>query len=563
MVVFLFSSAGRLFAGEPSNKYGGQLVLATTSDPRSFNTILAKETSTTAITGLIFEGLTRTNGQTLEIEPNLAESWEVANNGLVWMFHLRKDVLWSDGKKFTADDVVFTFNQLIYNISIPNSARDIFTIEGKTFKVEKIDDYTVKFTLPVRFAPFLRAMSQSILPKHILEEPVKKERFNFTWGTDTKPEEIIGTGAFKLTKYQPGERIILEKNPLYWKKTKEGNKLPYIDKIIYLIVQNQDTALLKFQDGELDYYGLRGTDYPLLKPQEKRGDFTVYDTGPAFGSNFIVFNQNKGINPKTEKLFLDKKKLSWFTNRDFRRAVAHAIDKKKIIEILMNGLGYEQNSPMSPSSGYFYNSRVKEYKYDLTKAKQILKDAGFIDKDDDGIIEDQFGNKLEFTLYTSSSSSERIQIAGIIRKDLKNLGIKVNFLALEFNNLVSKLVSTFQWDAIIIGLTGGIEPHFGKNVWDSSGQLHMWYPKQVKPGTAWEERIDEIFNLAVQELDKKKRKTLYDEWQLIISNELPVVYTVLSASIFAVRNKFGNLNPTSYGGAFHNLDELYIKEEFR
>lgn len=563
MVVFLCLINDPVIAEKNLEKYGGQLVLATTSDPKSFNPILAKETSTTAITGLIFEGLTRTNGETLEVEPNLAESWETQKDGLVWIFHLRDDVVWFDGKKFTADDVVFTFNRLIYNPNIPNSARDIFTIEGKIFKVEKIDDLTVSFTLPVRFAPFLRGMSESIMPKHVLEDSVKNDKFNFTWGTDTSPSEIIGTGPYKLVKYLPGERLIFEKNPKYWRKSSEGKRLPYIEKIIYLIVQNQDTALLKFQDGELDYYGLRGSDYPLLKPLEKKGNFAIFDTGPAFGSNFLVFNQNNEVNPKTNNPYVNPKKLSWFTNLKFRQAIAHAIDKEKIVEILMNGLGYNQDSAMSPSSGYFYNPNVEKYDYDLKKAKKILNAAGFIDRDNDGTIEDANGNKIEFNLYTNSGSTERIQIAAIIRKDLQNLGMKVNFMALEFNNLVSKLTSTFEWDAIIIGLTGGIEPHFGKNVWASSGQLHMWHPKEPRPETNWEKRIDEIFNSAVQELDDKKRKESYDEWQLIVSKELPVIYTMLSASIFAVRNKFENLKPTAFGGAFHNLEEIYIKKEFR
>ncbi|HOX54564.1 MAG: ABC transporter substrate-binding protein [Candidatus Omnitrophica bacterium] len=546
-----------------SDKYGGQIVLATTSDPRSFNPVLAKETSTTAITGIIFEGLTRTNGETLEIEPNLAESWEIRQDGLSWVFRLRNDVFWTDGKKFTADDVIFTFNELIYNPNIPNSSRDIFTIEGKTFQLKKIDDYTVEFILPVKFAPFLRSMSQEILPKHALENAVKQNKFNFTWGTDTSPKDIIGTGPYQLKEYFPGERIVLEKNPRYWRVSKDDDRLPYIEKIIYLIVQSQDTDLLKFQDGEIDYYGLRGSDYPLLKPQEKTGNFTIYDTGASFGSNFLVFNLNTSINPKTGRTYIDKNKLSWFLNIDFRKAVAHAIDKQKIIEILMNGLGYEQNSSMSQSSGYFYNPNVTKYNYDLDKAKEILKNAGFFDRNNDGIIEDKDGNKVEFNLFTNSGSTERIQIASIIRKDLQNLGMKVNFMALEFNNLVSKLTSTFDWDAIIIGLTGGIEPHFGKNVWDSSGQLHMWHPKQAKPDTEWEKRVDGIFNQGVQELNDKKRKVLYDEWQYIISEELPVIYTVLPASIFAVRNKFGNLKPTPYGGAFHNLEEIYIKKECR
>ncbi|MDP3142740.1 MAG: ABC transporter substrate-binding protein, partial [Candidatus Omnitrophota bacterium] len=251
------------------NKYGGEIILSTTADPRSFNPILAKETSTTLITGLMFEGLTRTNAVNLTAEPNLAEKWQVSSNGLVWTFNLRKNIFWSDGQRFTADDVVFTFNDLIFNPGIPNSSKDIFTIEGKIFKVEKIDEFIVRFVLPVRFAPFLRSMSQEILPKHLLEKPLREGKFNFTWGTDTAPKDIAGIGPYRLSKYLPGERIILERNPYYWKKSKSLEKLPFIDKVIFVIMQSQDTSLLKFQDGELDYYSIRGSDYPLLKPQEK------------------------------------------------------------------------------------------------------------------------------------------------------------------------------------------------------------------------------------------------------------------------------------------------------
>ncbi|MFH1227427.1 MAG: ABC transporter substrate-binding protein, partial [Planctomycetota bacterium] len=146
-----------------------------------------------------------------------------------------------------------------------------------------------------------------------------------------------------------------------------------------------------------------------------------------------------------------------------------------------------------------------------------------------------------------------------IRKDLESIGLKVHFTQLEFNNLVKKMDSTYDWDAIMLGLTGGIEPHFGNNVWQSSGHLHMWYPRQSKPATKWEARIDDIYNLGVQEMDRNKRKALYDEWQRIVAEEVPFIYTVIPANIFAVRNKFGNLHPTSYGGAFHNLEEIYVK----
>ena len=544
-------------------QYGGQLILATTSDPKSFNEITAKETSTSLVTDLIFEGLTTTNAFTTKVEPNLAKSWDISEDGLIWTFHLREDVRWNDGQPFTADDVVFTFNKLIYNPDIPSSARDIFTIDDKTFTVEKVDDHTVRFVLPVKFAPFLRGMGQAILPKHKLEEIVAQGRFNFTWGIDTDPKEIVGTGPFNLVRYDPGQRLVFERNPYYWKKSIEGGPLPYLEKIIYLIVQSTDVGLLKFMEGTLDGYALRGMDYPMIKPLEKKGNFTVYDLGPDMGSQFLFFNQNPGKNPNSGEYFVAPYKLAWFTDREFRKAVAHAIDKQKIIEIVNNKLGYPQSSTMGSAAGFFYNPDVAEYDYDLDKAKTILREAGFVDRDGDGVIEGPRGGRVEFSLYTNAGSTDRVDIASIIRQDLERLGMKVNFRALEFNTLVSQLTSSFQWEAVILGLTGGIEPHFGKNVWMSSGQLHMWYPMQKTPATSWEKRIDEIFTQGVQELDENKRKVLYDEYQRIVAEELPIIYTVLSARLYAVRDKFGNLKPTSYGGVFHNPEELYIKEESR
>lgn len=565
LVVFLLSSLACVVCAqeELARRHGGQVVFATSSDPKSFNPITAQETSSTVVISHIFEGLTRTNAVTLAVEPCLAEKWTISPDGLVWTFALRQDVLWSDGKPFSAADVLFTFNELIYNPDIPSSDRDIFTIDGKKILVEKLDTYTVRFTLPMKFAPFLRSLGTSILPEHKLAAAVSAGRFNFTWGIDTPVREIVGTGPYALAQYAPGRQIVLEANPHYWRKEPSGQRLPYIQRIIFLIVPNQDVALLKFLDGEVDSTSVRGMDYSILKPLEKKKDFTVYDLGSAFSSNFLVFNQNSRLNPKTQKPFVDPIKLSWFSNVHFRRAVAHAIDKQRIIEIVMNGLGYPQDAAENPNNIAFYNPDVVRYEYDLSKAKQILAQEGFVDRDKDGILEDAQGHRVEFNLYTNSDSNERLQIAAIIRRDLQLLGIKVNFLGLEFNSIVSKLMANYEWDAIVIGLTGGLEPHFGKNVWVSNGQLHFWNPGQPVPATAWEKRVDEIFTEGVQILDDAKRKPLYDEWQLIVSQQLPLIYTVFNASLVAVRNKFENLAPSKFGGIFHNLEELYLKPSYR
>lgn len=553
---FLFCLIMALALASPG--WASSLVIDTTSDPKTFNEIVATETSSSAVTSLLFEGLTTTDPFTMKVIPHLAEKWEVSSDGLQWVFHLRPGIKFFDGMPLTADDVLFTFNDLIYNPEIPSSAKDIFTIEGKQFKIEKINDLTVRFTLPVKFAPFLRSMSQGIMPKHALQEAVAQKKFPFTWGINTPPHKIIGTGPFYLDKYNPGERLIFKRNPNYWKKSANGESLPRLDKVIMLIVPDPDTSLLKFIDGEIDIIGVRGQDYPMLKPMERSKNFKIYNTGANFGSSFMVLNLNPRRDPKTDKPFVDPVKLAWFQNVNFRRAIAHSIDKSKIIDIVNSGFGYPQSGPMSPSSGFLYNPNTVVYPFDLEKARSLLAKEGFIDRNSDGVVEDALGNPVEFTLSVpTSGTSDREQVSGIIRSDLKQIGMKVNVKLLEFNSLVSKVMSTYDWEAVMLSLTGGIEPHFGQNVWVSTGQLHLWNPKQENPATPWEKRLDEIFNLGVQELDENKRKVLYDEFQMIASEQLPVIYTVLGANMFAVRQRFGNLKPTPNGGALHNIEELY------
>ena len=542
-------------------KTGGEIVLSTFSDPKSFNPITSTEMTTSEFTQYIYEGLIRSNGVTLLPEPNLASSWDVSDDGLEWTFHLRPGVVWSDSAPFSAYDVEFTFNDLIYNTAItPNSSRDIFLIEGKRIAIKVIDSLTVKFSLPFPYAPFLRAMSQEILPKHRYRKYVRKGTFPTELSIKTPPAQMIGTGPFLLDSYLSSQKVIFKRNPLYWKTDSAGNRLPYLERVVYTIVGDQNAELLKFKRGEVDYLSAKGEDYPGLKKDEAGSNYTVYRLGPATGSNFLIFNQNRDRDPKTGRGYVDSLKLSWFTNVNFRRAIAHALDKQNMINIVMNGLGYPQWGPMTPSEGYFFNPDVATYAYDIEKAKQLLAAEGFADNDGDGVLEDAGGHPLEFSFITNTGNVVRGKIGEIIRKDLETLGCKVHFQALEFNSLIQKIDNPpFEWDAVLIGLTGGVEPHFGKNVWHSSGTLHMWYPRQKHPATAWEAAIDSLFDAGVKEVDNEKRKVIYDEWQRIAADELPMIYTVLPERILCIANRFGNLNPTLNGGLLHNLEYLYVR----
>ncbi len=532
-------------------KYGGTLVWSVFgSGPKTFNLPIAQETSSTTPLSFLFNGLTETNGVTTEVEPALAESWEFSQDGLVWTFHLRKGIVWFDGERFTADDVVFTYNDIIYNEDIACDMRDLLTIEGKRIKVEKVDDYTVRFTLPVPYAPLLRHLGTAIMPKHILEDAVKKGTYMTTWGVDTSPKKLIGTGPFMMTQYVPADRIVYKRNPYYWKVDQEGNQLPYLDGMIMLIVPSVDTQFLKFQAGEIDVYGMRGEDYAVLKPKEKEGNFTITEGGPTFGSEFVILNWSHP----------DPVKFKWFNNSQFRKALAHAIDRQTFIDDVMYGFGIPQWSPVSPAVKAFYNPEVKKYPYDLAQARKILQEAGFILKE--GKLYDPEGHKVEFELFTNSGNSVREALGTLLADDLKKLGMKVHFRPLDFNLLVQKLTAKPQgdWDAIIIGLTGGVEPHGGANVWKSDGGLHSWnYNPENRYD--WELKVDDLFNKGVQELDSKKRKLIYDQWQMIVSEKLPFLYSALSTYLSAARNTLKNTRPTAYGGTLWNVEVLYLEKE--
>ncbi|MDR7435238.1 MAG: ABC transporter substrate-binding protein [Armatimonadota bacterium] len=538
-------------------RYGGTLVVGQISDPRTFNPIVTQETSSSIPLSYVFESLVTRNLDSLEIEPSLAESWSVAKDNKTWTFRLRRGVRWHDGKPLTADDVVFTW-KVIFTPGVQTSARDVLTIAGKPVTVRKIDTYTVQFRTPDVFGTFLDALAGvPIVPKHKLEEAINKggAEFNKTWGVNTPPRDLVGTGPFVMQQYIPGQRIVYLRNPNYWAVDKKGNRLPYLARFIILIVPNLEALRLKFQAREIDIHAFRPREYAEAKAGEKAGNYTIQERGPAAGTEFLVLNQNpKGIKPP---------KLNWFTNVKFRQAVSYAIDREAIANQIYGGRAAPQYGPVSPANKFYFNPKIRQYPRDLRRAESLLAEAGF-KKGPDGVLRDPEGNPVEFVLSTNAENSERVGMGNIIRQDLAQLGMKVTFAPEAFNVLVGKLVGTFNWDAIIIGLTAGPEPTTGRNVWHSSGSLHMWNPKQEKPATDWEAEIDRLFDQAQTTIDPKKRKELYDRWQVIVSEQLPLIYLTTPLTQYAVRNTLGNVRRSPYDfGAIWNGEQVFYKQPYR
>lgn len=518
----------------------GMLVTSVISDPRTFNPILANETSSTDVLDPLFAGLTRLNLLTFKVEPGLAESWTISSDKRVITMKLRKDIHFSDGRSFSADDVLFTF-RVIYSPRVLSSYRDLFTINGKQITVEKLGEHTVRFILPSPFYPFLESLSIPILPEHILRRPLLDNRFDRTWNIITPPSQIVGLGPYTMTDYVPSQYIILKANPYYYGKDTKGVQLPYIKKRAMLIVQNQDAQYVKFISGETDIYYPRPQEVSMLEAMSKKKGFTVRNIGLDTGILFVSFNRNPRHYIKNGRT---SPKYRWFTNLDFLKAVAHSIDKQGIINDVYRGYG-EPAVSFIPPNVPVYHLNMPDYTYDLDRARALLKQGGF--HWNNGMLYDDRGNRVEFDFFTNSGNEQRERIASIITTDLAGLGMKVNYKPLDFNTLVEKLTTNYDWDCMLIALTGGYEPHNGANVLLSSGMLHLWDPREKTPATPWEAKIDRLMQKGAEEYTIAKRAVYYKEVQKILHDELPLIPVVRQDDFVAYTDRLENYRPTVFG----------------
>lgn len=562
IIIFLFLIP--LTACAPTSPRN-QLVSSILSDPKTFNAVLSQESPN--IFGLVYEGLITENPITGQKEPALAESWEVSEDKLSIIFTLKKDLKWSDGQPLTIDDVLFSYNELYLNPKIPNNYRDSFRIgRSQSFpSITKLDERRIEFRISEPYAPFLDSASVPILPAHILKPTIEKKSadgrllFLSTWGVDTPPNKIIVNGAYKVKNYSTGQRIIFEKNPYYWKKDGQGNQLPHIKQVIWAIVESQDTSLLQFRSKSLDYISVPPDYFSLLKKEDERGNFTIFNGGPAYGTNFLSFNLNQGS--RKGKPLVDPIKSRWFNNVKFRQAIAYAIDRPRMINNIYRGLGAAQNSFISMQSP-FYDKSLKGYEYNPEKAKALLLEAGFQYNADNKLF-DSDNHPVRFNLITNAGNKIREAMGSQIQEDLGQIGMQVDFTPIAFSVLVDKLSNSLGWDSHILGFTGDNEPH-APNIWFTDGNLHT-FNQAAQPGIPpvdgrivydWEKEIENLYIEGARELDIEKRKVIYAQAQKIMGEYLPFIYLVNPYALSAVRNCFEGIQFSALGGAFWNLDEL-------
>jgi peptide/nickel transport system substrate-binding protein len=548
-------------------RYGGRFVLGQTGDPRTFNAMMANESSSGDITNLTFSSLIDMDNHTQEIVPGLAKSWEVAPDGVTWTFHLRKGGKFSDGHPMTAQDVLFSY-QVALDPTVHPSVQDLLKMSGTFYEVSAPDDYTVVIKTPSPNAVALATIGVvRIMPKHILEAPFKAGSFAAAYNVSTPPDQLVSSGPWRVVQYVPGEKTVLRRNPYWYEIDQQKRRLPYLDEVIFLSVPDQDAADLKFRAGELDgLERVKPENYRWYTENQQKGNFTLYDIGPDLNTNFLWFNLNTvkkaGAGKKAGDQAVDAVKYGWFKDPQFRRAVSMAIDRQAMIPSVFFGEGHKNWAIATPANKLWHSPDLVRYDYNPAEAKKILAGLGFKDGDGDGVLEDVRGNPVSFTLKTNSDNTLRVGMGNFVKDDLAKVGIKVALAPVEFNTLITNIRADFQYDAILMGLQSSIPPDPGmmQNVYRSSGMTHFWNMAQLKPETLGEARIDALMDEIVSVQDPVARKRAYKEVETIINEQAWFIWLPIANQKLPVSNRFGNVQPSILAHRIlWNVASIYAK----
>ncbi|MFP4136134.1 MAG: ABC transporter substrate-binding protein [Candidatus Acetothermia bacterium] len=541
-------------------KTGGRVQFSTDKFPDTFNDLLAGSKASTDVTRMIMgSGLIGKNPVNGHVTPGLAESWEVSEDGLTYTFHLRKGLKFSDGHPLTAEDVVFTYQELIFDPKVETDTRDLLRVGGKLPEVKKVDELTVRFELPEPFGFFPRRVSTGIYPEHKLAD-LSGEEFNALWGRKTAeedPEEIVGAGPFKLQEFVPGEKIVMTRNPYYYKTDPGGTQLPYLDGYSVLKVKNDDVQFLKFKNNETDLLRPQIEDMPYLLSRYDEEDWRIYTgddkRGAPMSAEFMTFNWNT----ENEEL------VGLFRETDFRKAVSLAIDRNEIIEEVFNSFGQLQFGPISRLSPY-HNAELKDnlpYEFDSDEGNRILDELGVRDENGDGIRELSPGNPVEFEILVNKGNRVRLRTGKIIVKNLKRIGIEASVMPVGFEEFSSRLVGG-DYSAVIVSLmTNPAVPVTLSDIFTTSGPLHLWHPGADVNPTQWEEEIDRLFGQARRASSFSERKSYFDEFQEIYARELPLIYVAGESFLYATNEDLRNTKEFSRLGTFLSFAEYVWVEE--
>ncbi|HVF51732.1 MAG TPA: ABC transporter substrate-binding protein [Pyrinomonadaceae bacterium] len=542
---------------------GGSLSYRTSVPPKTLNALMfTDEPSFTVSFFLLGARLVDFDHDAQRFIPALAEVWQLAPDGKTLELTLRDGLKFSDGHPLTSEDVVFTF-RAIYDERVGSILRTTLTIGGRQIEVTPLDARRLRLVFPEPVAvPETYLVNVAILPRHVLEESLQKGKFGSeAYSITSDPRTVVTAGAFTVESVTPGERIALQRNPNYWKRDAAGTQLPYLDKLVVEVVGDANAAVARLGEGGLDIVDrIRPSDYAGLHNQQ--GAVRAYDLGPGLSTDHLWFNLNEG--GQNGKPYVAPEKYAWFADVRFRRAVAHAIDRQSIASATLQGLATPLHGFVTTGNRAWFMDDLPRTGYDLTRARALLSEAGFVVRGTPDAPElfDAKGNRVEFTLLVQSSNEERKAEAAVVQEDLARLGIRMQVAPLETGEVMRRITGSLDYEAALFGtIVSDTDPSSYSNFLKSTSEGHQWRPKQAKPATDWEARIDGLVADLSREPNMERRRAIFRDIQLVFLEHQPVVPIVARHIVVAAHTRVGNYRPSVVVPySMWNADELFVKK---
>jgi len=512
-------SSGTSTSPNERRERGGQVVASLRAEPRTFNRLVSSDQTTETLAMLMQGRLVRINRSTFELEPWLAERWESSEDGQTHTLHLRQGVVWSDGTPFTSEDVLFSI-RAAYDPTVKSPVASSITIGGQPIAATAPDASTVVLTYPSPSGPGVRLLDMlPILPKHKLESALSAGTFAQAWATTTVPADLVGTGPFLLREYQPGQRLVFDRNPRYWRKAQNGDALPYVDRLVLELVPDQNAELLRLQSGatDLTHSELRSDDYIPVRRAEQDGKLTMVELGVSPDADafwFCLSPEKKARDPR----------FAFVSKREFRQAISYAVDREAFAQTVFLGEAVPIWGPITSGNRMWFSPNVPRYPFDVMKARQLLESIGLQDRNGNGVVEDKAGTEARFTVITQQGIGYYERGTTVLREQAAAVGIALDVVPLEFSAMVTRLLAC-DYDAIYMRpLTTDLDPAGNLDYWLSSGSAHLWNMHQKTPATDWEQRIDTLMHEQSTTLGLERRRELFSEVQNVLAENVPVLY---------------------------------------
>jgi len=516
---------------------GGELIASLRSEPVGYNRYVDAGAAGEVLALLTQAPLVRVDRTTDQLEPWLAESWTTSPDGKTYTLKLRSGVAFSDGTPLTADDVVFSFKAL-HDPKTDSPLASGAEVAGKPVDVTAVDSSTVLVRFPEAFAPGLRVLcTVPILPKHKLQAALDAGTFAKVWGPGTAPGDLTSLGPFVLAEHVPGQRMVFNRNPRYWRKDAAGAALPYLDRLTVLFIPDQNTESIRLQAGETDLMSngdTRPEDYAALKRVSEQGKLRLLDLGVGLDPNALWFNLTAA---KTKD-----PRAPWLLTKTFRQAISCVVNRQTIVDSVYLGAAEPVFGPVTSGNKVWYAPVRPACEHDPARARTLLASIGLTDRNGDGMLEDATGAAARFSIL-SQANHIRGRVATVLQQELKQAGFAVDVVTLDPRSLGGRL-TTGDYDAIYFGVQGSAtDPSLNSEYWLSSGPFHFWNPAQPAPATEWERRVDDLMRQLSSAGNLSDRQRLFADVQRIFMDELPAIYFVAPKVTLAVSTRVANPRP--------------------